>query len=449
MSLNVNWIKTIFALALWVLGAQGAYADPQTHIEGLRVWASEEKTRIVFELSDPVEYHTFLLETPHRAVIDLKQTAFKLKALPRFPSDGGIKQLRHSLRKKGEQLRVVLDLKHRVKLNSFVLAPKFPYGHRLVIELIVPEKEAVLALFRDDDPPLPQKLHKRNFMVAIDAGHGGEDPGAIGRKYQTKEKVVVLQVARRLKHLIDHTPNMSAFLVRKGDYYVKLRKRIAIAREKGADVFVSIHADSFKNLRARGASVFVLSEKGASSEAARWLAEKENQADLIGGVRLEDKSDLLAKVLLDLSQTATLGLSEELAANVLHQLKTVAPLHHRTVQSAGFAVLKSPDIPSILVELGFISHRLEEKQLLDKQHQQALAKALLAGLKKYFKDKPLPIDNPATTWMVTQKHQVKQGETLSGIALKYKTTVKKIKDMNQLDKDNLGVGQMLQIPPMS
>jgi len=296
-----------------------------------------------------------------------------------------IVKLRHG-GQPGNTLRIVLDLDAPVKPTSFLLMPNQTYGHRLVLDL--KGKSA------KKNPPIQKKAvipKKRKWVVAIDPGHGGEDSGAVGRHRRLHEKEVVLAVSKKLKALINAQEGMEAFLIRTGDYYVSLRKRTLLAREKGADLFISVHADSFHNEKAKGASVYVLSEKGASNEAARWLAERENRADLIGGVSLEDKGNILASVLLDLSQTASREASHELAGHLIQHLGKITDLHHQSVQRAGFMVLKSPDIPSVLVELGFISNKEGEAKLHDATHQHALASALLSGVKAYAAKRLLPL----------------------------------------------------------
>ncbi|MBS0288761.1 MAG: N-acetylmuramoyl-L-alanine amidase [Proteobacteria bacterium] len=351
-------------------------------VEGLRIWSAPENTRLVFDLSHPVKYKLFTLENPHRIVIDLNDVKSQTKFDKNLLRNSGISNLRFGVHDKG--IRLVLDLQEKVKPSSFLLGPNQTYGHRLVVDLALTKTPLTTTLPAASlKKRVESKAHAGQFIVAIDPGHGGDDSGAIGRHHHLKEKDVVFAVSKKLQTLVNAQPGMKAFLVRTGDYYVGLRNRMELARAQGADLFISVHADSFNDPRVSGASVFVLSEKGASNEAARWLAEKENRADLIGGVKLEDKGDLLASVLLDLSQTASQNASHELANHLIANLSKVTDLHHKTVQRAGFLVLKSPDIPSVLVELGFISNKQGEKKLQAKTHQQALASALLSGIKAY------------------------------------------------------------------
>jgi N-acetylmuramoyl-L-alanine amidase len=375
-------------LIVTLIGLWGTLALAKA-VEGVRVWPSAENTRIVLDLSDNIQYKLFTLENPCRMVLDLQDVEFKAKINPSEWQANGIKKIRYS-QFNTNTLRIVFDLEKGMMPKSFILNPEKNYGHRLVIDLGGAEKikkiNRVLSM--------PIKLVSREFIVAIDAGHGGQDPGSIGLRRHVREKEVVLSVAKKLQNLINAQSGMRAYLVRKGDYYVSLRKRMELARAEGADLFVSIHADSFKDPKASGASVYVLSEKGASNEAARWLAERENRADLVGGIRLEDKSDLLASVLLDLSQTANQTASNALAGHLIARLGEISDLHHKAVQHASFMVLKSPDIPSVLVELGFLSNPKGEEKLADPAYQKILAKALFAGVNAYLATRTAPLKHP-------------------------------------------------------
>jgi N-acetylmuramoyl-L-alanine amidase len=403
----------------------------------LRVWTSPDSTRVVLDISQPTPFKVFTLDHPQRVVIDLKDTQLTTSLDKPLPTDSGILRIRQG--KQGKDLRLVLDVEALQEPQVFNLAPNENYGPRLVIDL---SRELKLPPATNLSKPILAPLFAaRDVIVAIDAGHGGEDPGAIGRHYGTQEKDVVLAVAKKLANLINQQAGMQAVLIRKGDYYIGLRQRIALARQYGTDLFISLHADSFTHYGANGASAFILSQQGASSEAARWLAEKENRADLIGGVSLDNKGDLLASVLLDLSQTANSAASETLANKVLKNLTQVVTLHQSQIQQAGFAVLKSPDVPSILVELGFLSNREGERQLRQASHQWILAKALAAGIKEYLVDRP-----PMLTPIMPRSHQVTSGETLGKIAQQYQVTIAGIKQMNHLLSDQIRVGQILNIP---
>ena len=329
---------------------------------------------------------------------------------------------------------MVLDLKQAAIHQSFQLEPNQYYGHRLVIDLHGGKAGATPA------KPAGGLARPRDVIIAIDAGHGGEDPGAIGPG-GTYEKDVVLQISKTLARAINRERGMRAVLIREGDYYMSLRKRILSARRHKADLFLSIHADAFPNRKVQGASVYTLSRRGASSEAARWLAERENAADLVGGVSLDDKDDVLASVLLDLSQTASLEASIDVADRVLKGLQRVGKVHKKSVQSAGFAVLKSPDIPSILIETAFISNPSEEKKLLSHKHRGKLAGAIVAGLRGYFRDFA-----PPGALLAARRHTIARGETLSAIAKRYRVSPSALKAYNALRGDRIQAGQTISIP---
>ncbi len=408
-------------------------------VNDVRMWAGPENTRLVFDISGPIEHSVFTLRSPDRVVIDLKNA--RLQRAPRGLdfSQSVVRKLR-SAKRNQHDLRMVLDLKDKVRPKSFLLKPTQQYGHRLVIDLQDTRVRAKPKVARHSTPQ--GKHAPRDVIIAIDAGHGGDDPGASGRR-GTREKHVVLAIARQLEKLIKKEPGMRPVMIRKGDYYLGLRKRMQKARELQADLFISIHADAFRNGRARGSSVYVLSQNGATSEAARWLAESENNADLIGGVSLDDKDDLLRSVLLDLSQNATIAASLDVGSKVLHELGSVGRLHKKRVEQAGFAVLKSPDIPSILVETGYISNRHEERKLRDRHYQHKLAKAMLRGVRRYFAQNAPPGTRLA---MGEQRHVIKPGETLSGIAQRYRVTQLALRSANRLRSSRLRVGQVLRIP---
>jgi N-acetylmuramoyl-L-alanine amidase len=297
-----------------------------------------------------------------------------------------VKEVRMARRPSGE-LRVVLDLTRPMRAKSFLATPNDRYGYRLVVDLGGPAAAATAgAATAAVAAPIKAEHARpeaRDLIIAIDAGHGGEDPGAIGM-HGTREKDITLAIARALARSVNAEPGMRAVLTRDGDYFVPLRDRMRRARAQQADLFVSIHADSIRDRAVDGSSVYILSQRGATNEAARWLAERENAADLIGGVSLEDKGDLLASVLLDLSQTASLTASETAAEHVLHQLNLVGEVRKPLVQQAGFMVLKSPDIPSMLIETAYISNPAEEQRLRGVAHQAKLAAAIHQGLREYF-----------------------------------------------------------------
>ena len=445
-------------------------------LEGLRLSQSGSDTRLVFDFKSDVAYKTFTLTNPDRLVIDIKSTPQPNKLSIPDLSATPIQAIRHATWDKNS-LRVVIDLKQALQYESQTLKPANGFPHRLVLDLhtqkpITPKASAQTTKVATGAPkinppatvdkktntasttkpitspePSPaltvtkstKTMKKRDIIIAIDAGHGGQDSGALG-KHGTKEKDVVLAISKRLAALVDKEPGMRAYLTRDRDVFIPLRHRIKRARDNNADMFISIHADAFINTKAKGASVFVLSERGASSEAAQLLADKENAADLAGGISLEDKDDLLASVLLDMSQDASLQGSLEVANTVLAGLKRVGNVHKKHVESAAFVVLKSPDIPSLLVETAFISNPDEERKLKSGSHQNKLARAIMSGIRSYFQRNPLPNSN------IPQQHIVSRGDTLSTIAQRYQVSVANLKLSNNLSSSKLRVGKILLIP---
>ena len=444
----------LFAIGLGCLMAWSACAAP-VGVKGIRTWPAPDHTRIVLDVDQPVEYALFVLRDPDRVVIDLPDARL-LKRVPRARSgDRLLARIRAAQRKRSERggrdgagndLRVVLDMKQRVRPKSFLLKPNAKYGHRLVIDVhpIGGEAERKVVRRQGADGADGAPRGNREVVVAVDAGHGGEDPGAVTRS-GIREKNVVLAIARALKRRIDRTPGMKAVLIRDGDYYVGLRRRTEIARRHDADLFVSIHADSFRDPRVRGSSVYVLSRRGASSEAARWLAQQENASDFVGGVSIDDKDDLLASVLVDLQQTATLSASAEVGGKVLNSLGGVGRRHKRRIEKAGFLVLKSPDIPSILVETGFLTNPSDAKRLSNPKHQEKVARAILDGIHRYFDSNP----PPGTTFASTRRHTIARGETLSEIADRYRVSVKRLRDANRIRGSVIRAGDVLRIPGRS
>ncbi|MBT8116288.1 MAG: N-acetylmuramoyl-L-alanine amidase [Gammaproteobacteria bacterium] len=429
-----SYVKRLLTgLFVWLAAISAVQAA--TEFKGMRLWAAPDHTRVVFDTSGPVSHELFSLPNPDRLVIDV-QAAAAAETLQTAAAVGGlVKGVRTAINKPGV-LRIVLDLKQTVKPRSFNLSPNDRYGHRLVVDLYESDSQAALKKVVATKPAV-----LRDLVIAIDAGHGGDDPGAVGR-HGTREKDVVMSIARRLAKLIEAEPGMRPVMVREGDYYIGLRKRIDKARKHGADLFISIHADGFRDRRASGSSVYVLSRRGASSEMARVLAAKENAADLAGGVSLDDKDELLREVLLDLSQTATLEASFEMAENMLGELKRIGKTHKQSVQQAGFLVLKSPDIPSILVETAFITNPSEEKRLRSQKHQQKLARAMLRGIRDYF-----GTHRPPGTHGLTRQYVVKSGDTLSHIALRHQVSLNTLRGFNDLKSDTVRVGDKLRIPP--
>jgi N-acetylmuramoyl-L-alanine amidase len=433
--------KMVTGLCLW-LAAQSLVQAAPVEFKSVRLWAAPDHTRIVFDTSGPVSHNLFTLDNPERLVVDVPAARVNTGLKTQQTAGGLVKGVRTAMNQENV-LRIVLDLKQRIKPRSFTLMPNGSYGHRLVIDLYEqqPAATGTVAVSTVRKSVTDKKDELRDLVIAIDAGHGGDDPGAVGRR-GTREKDVVLQIAKRLAKLIEQEPGMQPVLIREGDYYIGLRQRIEKARQHKADLFISIHADGFRDQRAHGSSVYVLSNRGASSEMARRLAERENAADLVGGVSLSDKDDLLATVLLDLSQNATLEASFNVAENMLHGLKRLGRTHKSTVQQAGFVVLKSPDIPSILVETAFISNPTEESKLRSQAHQQALAQSMLQGVREYFGNYP-----PPGTRMIARQYTVKRGDTLSDIAQQHQVTLSSLRGYNGLKSDMLRVGDTLRIPP--
>lgn len=385
-------------------------AQAAVGVKGVRLWPSADYSRITIELNEEIGFKQFQLKNPDRIVLDLEgvepeaallEISGKISA--QDPYIAGVRVARN----RPGVSRMVIDLKQESRPQIFTLKPFGDYGHRVVLDVypvaappsLDKQVEGAIAQAEQEVRPKSSEAVKpsekkagrpdmvRLVTVAIDAGHGGEDPGALGAN-GSHEKEVTLSVARRLKAQIDRQPNMRAYLVRDGDYFIPLHDRVNKARRAQADLFVSIHADAFVRPDARGSSVFALSEKGATSAAARWLAKRENEADLIGGVNIDVKDIYLKQTLLDLSQTATISDSLKLARAVLDELSEVNRLHKSEVEQAGFAVLKAPDIPSILVETAFISNPEEERRLNDDAYQDKLAAAIVSGIKRYFDKNP-------------------------------------------------------------
>jgi N-acetylmuramoyl-L-alanine amidase len=367
----------------------------QTLINGARIWNAPDGTRIVIDTAAPVRHKVFPLSDPDRLVVDIADARLSGKLPEADSADLLVSGLRSGVRD-GDDLRIVMDLKQPVRAKSFVLAPNDTYGHRLVIDLeprqaapIVTLNAGVRGRSVEHLSIQPKGIQHRDVIIAVDAGHGGEDPGAIGNS-GTREKDVTLAIARKLAARINKQPGMEAVLIRDGDYFIGLRQRIAKARKVRADLFVSIHADAFRDPKVSGSSVFTLSQGGATSEAAKWLADRENRADLIGGVNLAERNDVLASVLLDMTQNATIEHSGIAADKVLRKLSALGDVHHASIQQAGFVVLKAPDIPSMLVETAFISNPAEEKRLRSKAYQNKLADSLIGGILDYFNAYPPP-----------------------------------------------------------
>ncbi len=445
-------MRRLAFLVLFLLASLAQAAEIKT----IRTWSEPPRTRVVFDLTERVDYAVFTMRNPDRVVIDFRGTsARRALTLPPARSDN-LRRLRHA-RRGADGLRVVLDLERPVAVADSLLEPNREYGYRVVLDLTgdgaprrasdAAKRPEALAGAPAAPPPVRAVAVKaapaplRDVVVAIDPGHGGQDVGAIGPS-GVYEKDITLAVARELKALIDARPGMRAVLTRESDRYLKLRERMDRAREHRADLFISVHADAFRDRRVQGSSVYVLSQRGASSEAAKWLADNENAADLIGGVSLDDKDAILKSVLLDLSQTASIEASIDLGKHVLEALRRLGPVHKKQVQHAGFMVLKSPDIPSILVETAFISNPTEEKRLRNQGFRRKLAGALLDGVADYFDNNP----PPGTRIAANRQHRVARGDTLSGIASRYAVTISSLKLANNLSSEMVRAGEVLTIP---
>jgi len=428
--------------ALALLLAPWAPVHAET-LQNIRAYEAPDHTRVVFDTSAAVEASIFSLDNPDRLVIDLGNT----DPAAGFDPDvsGGLGRRVRNMRwgARSGTYRVVLDLGMPVTRKDFKLPPIAPYGHRLVIDLFDERPAEAAAATR---PAKPDGL--RPVVIAIDAGHGGEDPGAIGAN-RVHEKRITLSIARKLAARFNQTSGYRAFLVRTGDYYIPLRRRTEIAHREQAHLFLSIHADAFRNPKGSGASVYMLTESGADSEMARYLAEKENRSDLFGGVSnvsLDDMEPYLRQTLTDLSMQGKRRYSSDVGDEVLRQLNQVTKLHKKQVGHAGFVVLKAPDIPSLLIETGFISNPAEARRLNQAEHQGRIVRAIHQGVVNYWQANP-----PPGTWLAHRasgelNHRIQRGDTLSGIAARYGTTVARIRQANGLAGSRIRVGQVLTIP---
>jgi N-acetylmuramoyl-L-alanine amidase len=385
--------------------ASAAFALPfsvsATQIRQARLWRSEDKVRLVFDLSGPVSYKTFTLSAPERLIIDVSGASLGGDFSQLALNDTVIRAIRSGPFGQGDT-RIVLDLNSPVLLNSFLLAPQDGQSHRLILDLVSAKPIQIAAKVPRETPQISAHP-KRDIIVVVDPGHGGKDPGAVGAKGE-REKDVVLSIAQMLAKRLKKEKGFDVKLVRNDDFFVPLRKRVAIARQHKADIFISVHADAAPRLTASGASVYCLSEGGATSATARFMAQRENSADLLGAtslLNLKDKDPMLAGVILDMSMNATIAASLQLGSTVLGSLADITTLHQKRVEQAGFAVLKSPDVPSILVETGFISNARDSQRLVTARHQQAVADGLFKGLQRYFEKNP-PVDS-YLAWQQAQR----------------------------------------------
>ena len=406
-------------------------------INNIRLSRHPGYIRLVFDLDKPVQHSVFALNGPERIVLDFKQVAMTHGLVDQVDANALIRGIRSGVRN-GSDLRVVFDMDAKVKPRSFQLGPSGSAGYRLVLDL-----HDTRDAFKAASPKLTQKKQLRDVIIAIDAGHGGRDPGATG-KNGTREKTVTLQIAKRLQKVINKQSGMKAILTRTNDRSMKLRDRIAKANKNNADMMISLHADSFPDIRARGSSIYALSVDGASSETAKLLAKKENAADLLfGDISIASNDKEVKEVLFDLSLTGTIQSSLDLGDEVIKQIHKVNRVHKKKVQQADFAVLKTPNIPSVLLETAFISNPREERNLRSSAHQEKVAKAIGRGVSRYFSRKA-----PPGTWLseAKTKYKVRAGDTLAGIASRFDTSVKNLRARNALHSSNLNAGQVLKIP---
>ena len=401
-------------------------------VNDIRLAKNNGYVRLVFDLDGIADHSIFALRGPERVVLDIKNTKMSHGMVDQLQANSLIRSIRSGVRN-DKDLRVVFDLSKEVSPRSFLLAPSGTSGHRLVIDLHNKKGKSEKI----------KRASKRDVIIAIDAGHGGKDPGATGRS-GTHEKSITLQIAKRLEKDINAQRGMKAVLTRKNDRYMRLRDRIHKARDHHADMMISLHADSFPDPRARGSSIYALSVDGASSETARMLAEKENAADLLfGDVDLAIEDQMVKEVLFDLSLTGTIESSLDIGGEILGQLKAVNRVHKKKVQQAGFAVLKAPNIPSVLLETAFISNPREEKNLRSSSHQKKVSKAITRGVNKYFSRKA-----PPGTWLASSEcdYAVCDGDNAATIAKKHDVNESDLRARNGLHADNLLAGQVIKIP---
>jgi len=440
----MKFVTRILSLVFLLVVIESTAGANYVSVKNMRMWQNPEKRQIVFDISGPLEYRLFELAKPDRIVLDLDNARLTNSPVSVKNDDEMLADIRAGKQEKG--LRIVLDLKTPVHPRTYLLEPAGQYGHRLVIDLYYQKQKEKESVTRK----VPEtRTVPSEAIIAIDAGHGGEDPGAIGKKFRTREKTVVLAIARELATMIRQEPGMRPVLIRKGDYYIGLKERRKKARRERATIFVSIHADAVPGRRARGSSVYALTERGATNRVAKFLADSESVSDQIGGVSLEDKDPLLRKVLVDLSQTANIPLSMELGQDILSGLKRVGHVHLNKVAQAGFAVLKAPDIPSVLVETAFISNPAEEHKLRTRSHQRNIARGIFRGIKQYLKRKNYINHQQVITAEAdetTRRHTVKRGETLSGIAKKYQVNLDTLRFANNISGNQITTGSKLVIP---
>jgi len=429
-------IRTLLLAILLSVGAFfPAYGNS---IDGVRVWPAPENTRIVFDLSNKPDYKYFSLKNPQRLVIDFKNSKNLVSFKNVLKTDKRIKLIRTSKSKTKGTTRLVLELADDYSLTVFPLAPAGQYGNRLVIDLY--DKNRVSKVVNTETE------NKRDIVIAIVAGHGGEDPGSIGAK-GTYEKIVTLKIAKKLAKLVDKQPGLKAVMIRTGDYFVPHNRKPEIARKNKADLLISIHADAFTSSQPSGASVLVQSSRRANSEFTRWIANRQKESEMLGGAgetikKTKDKN--LALTLADMKKEYTMSSSYTFAEHVIKQMKKVTKLHKKKPEGLSLAVLKSSDIPSVLIETGFISNHKEERNLNSSNHQQKLAKAIFTAIDNFFTRNPPEGSLYAATKV--QEHKITRGESLSVVAQRYNVSIRQLKTANNLKSNIVRIGQKLTIP---
>jgi N-acetylmuramoyl-L-alanine amidase len=442
--MQMFWFKQLNILLIsFSLMSFSTVSFAKNTIEGLRIWPSPDTTRLVFDLSDTPEYTYFTLKNPQRLVIDIENTPNNFDFSTIVNESKLVKKVRYSTAKNSQSVRVVVELNKKLEKNIFALPPTAPYGNRLVIDLNDPDSSAPQIVLNS------KSTTDRDIVIVIDAGHGGEDPGSVGPS-GSYEKNITLGIAKRLESLISKEKGMKAVMTRTGDYYISPNKSTQLAREHKADMFVSIHADAFTTPHPRGASVWVLSMKRANTELGRWLERTERHSELLGGAAeiIQDTANerYLAQALLDMSMDHSLTTSYNVSRDMIKHLSKVTKLHKKTPQAASLAVLTSPDIPSILVETGFISNPQEEKNLNWSQYRQRLAQSVFNGLRQHFTSSP-PDGSLWAKWKQEKRtHRVRSGESLSLLAQRYNVQISTLKKANNLNTDVVRIGQVLMIP---
>ncbi|WP_299082445.1 N-acetylmuramoyl-L-alanine amidase [uncultured Paraglaciecola sp.] len=436
-------IQLIAILTSCLLVAFSPAGFAKNTIEGLRIWPSPNSTRLVFDLAEAPKYSYFTLKSPQRLVIDVENTPKNFDFSHIVNESKLVKKVRYSTAKNAQSVRIVIELNKKLEKNIFALPPTAPYGNRLVIDLNDPISTAPQIVLDS------KSSIDRDIVIVIDAGHGGEDPGSIGPG-GSYEKNVTLGIAKRFKHLINKEKGMKAVMTRSGDYYISPNQRPQLARKHKADMFISIHADAFTTPHPRGASVWVLSMKRANTELGRWMERTERHSELLGGAAeiIQDTANerYLAQALLDMSMDHSLTTSYDVSRDMIKHLSKVTKLHKKIPQAASLAVLTSPDIPSILVETGFISNPQEEKNLNWSKYRQKLAQSVFNGLKQHFKDSP-PDGSLWAKWKQEKRtHRVRSGESLSLLAQRYNVQLSQLKKANNLNSNMVRIGQVLTIP---